>query len=97
MSEKIFLSFVHSEVRMGIQSRIVSRKIFIMSIYELLTAAQTNGDTNTYDFPLFQDVSHAMVHMVYMAERFFTNGEKTKSEISDMVDVSFLKPMIQEW
>ncbi len=80
---------------MGIQSRIISRKIFIMSIYEQLTAQQTQGETNTYNFLLFQDVSLAMVHMIYMAERFFTNEDKTKSEISDMVDISFLKPMIQ--
>lgn len=66
-----------------------------MSIYEQLTALQTQWETNLYDFPLFQDVSQAMVHMVYMAERFFTNEDKTKTEISDMVDVSFLKPMIE--
>lgn len=68
-----------------------------MSLYEQLTIQHTQGQSNVYDFQLFEDVSLTMIHMIYMAERFFTNEDKTKTEIADMVDVSFLKPMIQEW
>ena len=68
-----------------------------MSLYEQLTAQHAQGQSDVYDFPLFEDVSQTMIQMVYMAERFFTNGDKTKSEIADMVDVSFLKPLVQEW
>lgn len=77
---------------MGIQARIVSRKIFIMTIYELLRTQDVIG----YDFSLFQDVSQAMIRMVYMAERFFTNGEKTQAQIGTMLDVEYLKPLIQQ-
>ncbi|AKH32749.1 transcription antitermination protein NusB [candidate division SR1 bacterium Aalborg_AAW-1] len=82
---------------MGIQARIVSRKIWIMSLYEQLAAQQAQEQSNNYDFQLFEDVSLTMVQMVYMAERFFTNEDKTKEQITDMVDVGFLKPMIQQW
>lgn len=85
-------------VSMGNYSRIVSRKIWIMAIYEQLTLLQVaDNGMNDYRFPLFQDVSSAMVHMLYMAERFFTNGEKTKTEIADLVDVEYLKPLISQW
>ena len=82
---------------MGIQARIVSRKIWIMSLYEQLAAQQAQEQSNNYDSQLFEDVSLTMVQMVYMAERFFTNEDKTKEQITDMVDVWFLKPMIQQW
>ena len=72
---------------MGIQARIVSRKIWIMSLYEQLSAQQAQEQSNNYDFQLFEDVSLTMVQMVYMAERFFTNEDKTKEQITDMVDV----------
>mgnify|MGYP003582514336 FL=1 len=72
---------------MGIQARIVSRKIWIMSLYEQLAAQQAQEQSNNYDFQLFEDVSLTMVQMVYMAERFFTNEDKTKEQITDMVDV----------
>ena len=72
---------------MGIQARIVSRKIWIMSLYEQLAAQQAQEQSNNYDSQLFEDVSLTMVQMVYMAERFFTNEDKTKEQITDMVDV----------
>ena len=72
---------------MGIQARIVSRKIWIMSLYEQLAAQQAQEQSNNYDFQLFEDVSLTMVQMIYMAERFFTNEDKTKEQITDMVDV----------
>lgn len=68
-----------------------------MSIYEQLISAKSNDQDNIYNFQLFEDVSQTMTHMVYMAERFFTNGEKTKTEIDNMLDISFLKPLIVEW
>lgn len=85
---------------MSMKARIVSRKIFVMSIYEQLVA-QTNTISDVvsdrYDFPLYKDTSLAMTRMVYMAERFFTNGEKESADIYDMVDISFLKEMLVWW
>ncbi len=57
---------------MSMKARIVSRKLFVMSIYEQLVAQTSEGQTNSYDFPLYHDTSLAMNRMVYMAERFFT-------------------------
>lgn len=85
---------------MSIKARIVSRKIFVMSIYEQLVAQSntfSESVSDIYDFPLYKDTSLAMTHMVYMAERFFTNGEKESEDIYDMVDISFLKEMIKWW
>jgi hypothetical protein len=79
------------------KARIVSRKIFVMSIYEQLVAQTTLSLLNDYDFPLYKDTSLAMSQMVYMAERFFTNGEKGSDDIYDMVDIAFLKEMIVSW
>jgi transcription termination factor NusB len=82
------------------KARIVSRKIFVMSIYEQLVAQSntvSESVSDIYDFPLYKDTSLAMTHMVYMAERFFTNGEKESEDIYDMVDISFLKEMIKGW
>jgi transcription termination factor NusB len=82
------------------KARIVSRKIFVMSIYEQLVA-QTNTISDIvsdrYDFPLYKDTSLVMTRMVYMAERFFTNWEKESADIYDMVDISFLKEMLIWW
>lgn len=82
---------------MGISSRIVSRKIFIMSIYEQLISAKMSEQEDPYNFQLFEDVSQAMIHMVYMAERFFTNEDKTKAQVNDMVDIAYLKPLLSWW
>ncbi len=85
---------------MSMKARIVSRKIFVMSIYEQLVAQSntfSESVSDIYDFPLYKDTSLAMTHMVYMAERFFTNGEKESEDIYDMVDISFLKEMIKGW
>lgn len=79
---------------MGISSRIVSRKIFIMSIYEQLISAKMSEQEDPYNFQLFEDVSQAMIHMVYMAERFFTNEDKTKAQVNDMIDIAYLKPLL---
>jgi hypothetical protein len=76
------------------KARIVSRKIFVMSIYEQLVGQTAIDMSDNYDFPLYKDTSLAMSQMVYMAERFFTNGEKESNDIYDMVDVAFLKEMI---
>jgi hypothetical protein len=79
------------------KARIVSRKIFVMSIYEQLVAQSniiSEIVSDRYDFPLYKDTSLAMNRMVYMAERFFTNGEKESDDIYDMVDISFLKEML---
>ena len=81
---------------MSMKARIISRKIFVMNIYEQIVASSSLGES-TYDFSLYSDVSLALEHMVYMAERFFTNGEKSSEDIYDMVDVSFLKPMLMQW
>ncbi len=82
---------------MSMKARIVSRKIFVMSIYEQLVGQTAIGMSDNYDFPLYKDSSLAMSHMVYMAERFFTNGEKESEDIYDMVDIAFLKEMIVWW
>lgn len=80
---------------MSMKARIVSRKIFVMSIYEQLVGQNAIDMSDNYDFPLYKDTSLAMSQMVYMAKRFFTNGEKEESEdIYDMVDIAFLKEMI---
>lgn len=82
---------------MSMKARIISRKIFVMNIYEQIVAMTSLEEVNTYNFLLYNDVSLALEHMVYMAERFFTNWDKTSEDIYDMVDVSFLKPMILQW
>ena len=85
---------------MSMKARIVSRKIFVMSIYEQLVAQSniiSESVSDIYDFPLYKDTSLAMTRMVYMAERFFTNGEKESEDIYDMIDISFLKEMIKAW
>lgn len=83
---------------MSMKARIVSRKIFVMSIYEQLVGQNAIDMSDNYDFPLYKDTSLAMSQMVYMAKRFFTNGEKEESEdIYDMVDIAFLKEMILWW
>ena len=85
---------------MSMKARIVSRKIFVMSIYEQLVAQSniiSESVSDIYDFPLYKDTSLAMTRMVYMAERFFTNGEKGSEDIYDMIDISFLKEMIKAW
>lgn len=76
------------------KARIVSRKIFVMSIYEQLVAQSVLGASDDYDFPLYKDISLAMSHMLYMAERFFTNWEKESDSIYDMLDVAFIKEML---
>lgn len=58
---------------MSMKARIISRKIFVMNIYEQIVAMTSLEEVNTYNFLLYNDVSLALEHMVYMAERFFTN------------------------
>jgi hypothetical protein len=80
------------------KARIVSRKIFVMSIYEQLVAQSntfSESVSDRYDFPLYKDTSLAMTRMVYMVERFFTNGEKESDDMYDMIDISFLKEMVK--
>lgn len=67
-----------------------------MMIYEQLQTT-TLEQTHRYNFPLFEDVSHTLEHMIYMAERFFTNEDKTKEEVADLVDISYLKPLVSQW
>lgn len=82
---------------MAAQSRIISRKIFIIATYEQLVQSRTMGQEGEVDIILYHDKSQALMHMRYMAERFFTNGEKSSDEIYDMIDISFLTPMIIGW
>lgn len=77
------------------RSRIVSRKLFVDSVYEQLIRRTTNG-SESYDFDLYTDSSLAMMHMLYIAERFFTEGDQTPEEIAKLVDVEYLKPLIEQ-
>lgn len=81
---------------MSIQARIVSRKIIVMMIYEQLVQQQASTQHVDYTL-LFDDTSLAMNRMVYMAERFFTQGEKNSEQIHDMIDVSFIKDIFINW
>ncbi len=87
---------------MHIQERIISRKIFVISLYEQIVQSLRYTDSfvfmpdhsteaHSYKFPLFQDQDDAIQHMGYMVEWFFDDQKTGKT-----IDVSFLKPMIQQ-
>ncbi len=82
---------------MARQSRIVSRKIFVVAIYEQMVQQHATWSQWWYTFALFQDKSQALWHMRYIAERFFTNGEKTLDEIVELLDVPYLTALILWW
>lgn len=77
-------------------SRIITRKVFVMSIYEQIKNLD-DKDIQNYDFVLYSDTTQAMMHFLYMVEWFFTREDKTRAEIEDMLDVDFIKEMILAW
>ncbi len=87
---------------MNMKARIISRKIFVMSIYEQIVATAGDHDILTdisikYNFPLYKDISLTIIRMMYMVERFFTNEKTAPEEMSKMIDIPFLKEMIERW
>lgn len=83
---------------MQIQTRITSRKVFVISIYEQIIQAleytnsyaliSTPVDPQHYHFSYFHDVDRVIDHMGYMTEWFFDKEKK------HTLDVPFLKAMI---
>lgn len=85
---------------MQVQTRITSRKVFVISIYEQLIQAleYTSSyalvpgklDIQQYHFSSFHDVDALIDHMGYMTEWFFDKEKK------HTLDVPFLKDMIMQ-
>ena len=83
---------------MGIQTRITSRKIFVVSIYEQIIQSleyntsyiliPSKTDPLYYHFSSFRETDQVIDHMGYMTERFFDKEKK------HTLDVSFLKDML---
>ena len=75
---------------MHIQERIISRKIFVISLYEQIVQSLRYTDSfvfmpdhsteaHRYKFPLFQDQDDAIQHMGYMVEWFFDDQKTGKT------------------